>query len=67
MDIQQIFSQAIHDEASDIFIVAGIPLSFKIHGEIRPVGDLLKPVDTESFLQERFLKILASSEQGLND
>ena len=52
MDIQQIFSQAIHDEASDIFIVAGIPLSFKIHGEIRPVGDLLKPVDTESLLRE---------------
>ena len=33
MDITQILAQAIENETSDMFIVAGLPLTFKIHGQ----------------------------------
>ena len=51
MDITQIFSEAVTLQASDIFIVAGLPLSLKINGEIRPNGDSLTPQDTFELIQ----------------
>ena len=34
MDIQQILSGAVKSKAADIFLVAGLPLSYKINGQI---------------------------------
>lgn len=51
MEINQIFIEAVRQQTSDIFIVAGIPLSFKIRGEICPQGESLTPTDTSSILK----------------
>jgi len=51
MKISQIFADAVSQQASDIFIIAGIPLSFKINGEIRPQGNVLIPPDTAELIQ----------------
>ena len=34
MDIQSILQQAVSDNVSDIFIVAGLPISFRKNGVI---------------------------------
>ncbi len=39
MNIQEILKQAVDQEASDIFMIPGIPISMKIHGQIRPMND----------------------------
>ena len=33
MDITNILKEAVANETSDIFIVAGLPLTYKIHGK----------------------------------
>lgn len=53
MDIQKILQQAVSDNASDIFIVAGLPVSFRKNGVIHRYNeDRLKPADTEHLLQQ---------------
>lgn len=37
--------------ASDIFIVAGLPLSYKVHGVMQSVNDRLMPQDTELLIR----------------
>lgn len=37
--IESILKQAVDENASDIFMIPGMPLSMKINGEIRPVND----------------------------
>jgi Tfp pilus assembly pilus retraction ATPase PilT len=39
MDIEQIFRDAVMKEASDIFIVAGQPVTYSIHGRMVTVED----------------------------
>ena len=39
MNIQEILKQAVDQEASDIFMIPGIPISMKVHGQIRPMND----------------------------
>lgn len=51
MYISQVFSDAVKSQASDIFIIAGLPLSFKINGEIKPQGPTLFPMDTDELIQ----------------
>jgi twitching motility protein PilT len=51
MNISQIFSDAVKSQSSDIFIIAGLPLSFKINGEIKPQGPPLLPIDTDELIQ----------------
>ncbi len=51
MKISQIFADAVNRQASDIFIIAGVPMSFKINGEIRPQGNVLIPPDTAELIQ----------------
>lgn len=41
-------SFATEHHASDIFIIAGRPLSFKINGKLSIYGERLMPADTES-------------------
>ena len=53
MDIKAILQKAIDDQASDIFIVAGANLSFKINGHIiRQNDDILKPDDTRNLVEQ---------------
>ena len=45
--------QAVDDQASDLFIVAGGPVSEKLDGHIRPLDDhKLYPPDTEALIRE---------------
>ncbi len=37
--IQDILKQAVEQNASDIFMIPGIPISMKVHGQIRPMND----------------------------
>ncbi|MCL1858332.1 MAG: type IV pilus twitching motility protein PilT [Oscillospiraceae bacterium] len=55
MNLLEIFKEATEKKASDIFIVAGLPLSIKVKGEIIPIiPDRLMPDDTEIVVKEIF-------------
>lgn len=55
MNIEEIFNYAISVKASDIFIIAGRPLSYKIIGEIVSVDDIpLTSEDTYNIIQDIF-------------
>ena len=60
MNIEEIFLDAVKYYASDIFIIAGLPLSFKINGDIRPIdaGLILSPKDTEELIKKGCRKIM---------
>lgn len=52
MDIIQLLTEATEKGASDIFIVAGLPLSYKINGIIQEIGgEKLYPPQTEVLVQ----------------
>ena len=51
MEVTEVLAQITKDEASDIFIVAGRPLSYKTHGNIKEYNELkLMPSDTAAFI-----------------
>lgn len=50
--IPEYLSYATTNHASDIFIIAGRPLSFKIDGKLSTYGERMMPADTESFLRQ---------------
>lgn len=53
MKLKEILEQAIAEQASDVFIVAGLPVSFRRNGVINRINDeKLFPPDTESLLKE---------------
>lgn len=53
MDIDTILKNAVEKKASDIFIVPGIPISYKINGIIQAQdSEKLDPKDTEKLLNE---------------
>lgn len=53
MNLRTILEQAIAEKASDVFIVSGLPVSFRKDGVIGRVNDeRLLPPDTESLLTE---------------
>ncbi len=53
MDINEILQLAVDKHASDIFIVAGTKLAFKIDGIIQPIGDeKLTPENTRTYVEE---------------
>ncbi len=53
MDINEILQLAIDQHASDIFIVAGTKLAFKIDGIIQPIGEeKLTPDITRTYVEE---------------
>lgn len=61
-DLKSYLTRAVNEEASDLFIIAGGPLSAKIDGRIRPLeeGKLLPP-DTEALIGD----IYALSGRGM--
>lgn len=53
MYLKEILEQAIEQEASDVFLVAGLPVSFRKQGVITRLNDTkLLPNDTEVLLTE---------------
>lgn len=53
MNLRAILEQAIEEKASDVFIVSGLPVSFRKDGVIGRINDeRLLPPDTESLLTE---------------
>lgn len=50
MDISQILHHAITLNASDIFIIAGLPLTYKINGRQLREGEPLHPDDTHALI-----------------
>ena len=52
-DLNNYLNRAVNDQASDLFIVAGCPVSEKIEGHIVPIeGQKLLPPDTEMLIRE---------------
>lgn len=53
MNLQECLQKAIAEQASDVFIVAGLPISFRKNGIIYQFGEeKLLPADTEGILTE---------------
>ncbi len=52
MDISQILNHATQNKASDIFIVAGLPLTYKVNGRmVQITQEKLLPQDTETLIR----------------
>ena len=53
LDLRNILEQAISEQASDVFIVAGLPVAFRKNGVVEQIDDTrLLPPDTEALLNE---------------
>lgn len=53
MDVEQILKDAVRREASDIYVIAGMPVAYKIDGRIvQTDGIVMMPPETERFLRE---------------
>lgn len=52
MDIEQILRRGVECGASDIFVVAGLPLTYKVQGEQVRDTERYTPQDTEAFALE---------------
>ncbi len=52
MDIKQILNQAVQNQASDVFIIAGKALSYKQNGNIISKGEKLLPFNTKNLIEE---------------
>ena len=47
-----ILQQATEEKASDIFIVAGLPVSYKVNGVLQTLGERMMPNDTEQIVKQ---------------
>lgn len=64
MDVKKILDQATISGASDIFIIAGRPLSYKIKGQIEELDNQnFSPSDTHNFVTELY----RLAERNIND
>ncbi len=53
METMDLLRVASEEQASDIFIIAGLPLSYKVNGILRHISDAkMMPVDTETMIRE---------------
>ena len=52
MEIKELLGQMIEAKASDVFFIAGLPLTYQASGvQVRTDGEPLKPADTESVVR----------------
>lgn len=66
MKIQELVAVAMDNKASDIFIVAGCPLSIKVNNELRRVDDInLKREETEQLVDEIYALSLHHTKANL--
>lgn len=54
MNATELLQTATQAHASDIFIVAGLPLSYKVNGILHSEGDRLMPANTEKLIRDIF-------------
>ncbi len=53
MDAQAILKQAAQMGASDIFLIAGLPITYKVHNQIQRADEAkLMPQDTDGLLSQ---------------
>ena len=53
--IEQILQEAVRLQASDILVIAGLPVSYKVNGQVRRgSGERLLPADTRALLEETY-------------
>ena len=57
MDCIKMLQLAIDKKASDIFIVAGFPVSFRINGIIKPVSELVMSPNTTSMMIKQLYEL----------
>jgi twitching motility protein PilT len=56
VDLTSVLTQAASENASDIYLISGRPISCKINGEIKKIDEeRLMPEDTESLIKEIYL------------
>ena len=55
MGIQEYLQEAMGKGASDLFIVAGLPLTYKINRKMIKVGDRLMPEDTRKLIEDIYV------------
>lgn len=67
--LKEVLQKAVADSASDIFIVAGGCLSYKVDGEIRPMEESVRllPADTEQFIDQIYEYAHRSKEHFMKD
>lgn len=67
--LEEVLRKAVENSASDIFIVAGGYLSYKLAGEICPIDDSTKltPADTEKLIDEIYRYADRSKDNFLKD
>ena len=52
MPLIDILNEAVSREASDVLIIAGLPVSYKVSGRIDRVGERLFPDHTQALLED---------------
>ena len=52
MTLTELLTEAVSRAASDILIVAGLPVSYKVNGVISREGERLLPADTAALVRE---------------
>ena len=51
MEMEAVLHRAIDVRASDIFIIAGLPLTYKVNGRQLREGEMLTPADTARLVE----------------
>ena len=55
MEIQTLLQEAVTKDASDLFIIAGLPASMRMHGKLSRTGDQrLLPADTKLLVEQLY-------------
>lgn len=52
MQINEILAEAVKRKASDVLIIAGLPVAYKVDGMVERVGDRLMPADTYALCED---------------
>ena len=66
-ELIRFLEQAVSDQASDLFLVAGGPVSVKQEGRIRSLGDTkLLPADTQAYINEIYSMAGRSMDSYIN-
>lgn len=52
LDVAALLNKAAQERASDLFIIAGLPLSYKVNGVMYSQGDRLMPDATEELIRQ---------------
>ena len=54
MSLNEILREAVQREASDVLLIAGLPVSYKVNGHICREGERLFPEHTRVLVEELY-------------